>query len=476
MNYKPVIGLEVHVQSKTASKMFCSCPTDYFGAAPNTHTCPVCLGLPGALPVPNKKAIELCIILALALNCKINKETKFDRKNYFYPDLSKGFQISQYDQPIGYDGYLDIELKDGSTKRIRIRRIHQEEDTGKSVHENGKTLLDFNKSGMPLVEIVTEPDFENEEQVNTFAKTLKQIVQYLDVSNADMEKGNMRFELNMSLRPEGQTELPNYKVEVKNIGSISVLEKVVKTETDRQSELLQNGETPKQETRGLVDMTGKTQSQRSKETEADYRYFPEPDIPPIVLSDEYLAELQSKVVELPFAKKARYVELGIAANVAGTIVSDVDLVKAFESIISDVTDKAIIREISNLFIGDYASLQREVIVSKDFNQKDLVVVASQILGRKITKDSGRQALEEAMRTGKSVESIIVDKGMTIVTDKGQLETVIATVMTENAKAIEDFKTGKNPNAVMFLVGQVMKAMKGQADAKEVEAMLREKLS
>lgn len=476
MNYEAVIGLEVHVHPKTKSKMFCDCATDYFGKAPNTHTCPVCLGLPGALPVPNEKAIEQCIKLALALNCKINMETKFDRKNYFYPDLPKGYQISQYDKPIGYDGYIEITTKSGATKKVRITRIHQEEDTGKSVHEGGVTLLDYNKSGMPLMEIVTEPDLSNAEEVNAFAKALKQLVRYLDVSDADMEKGQMRFELNMSIRKVGETGLPNYKVEVKNIGSISVLEKVVQSEMVRQAELLDNGETPVQETRGLVNMTGKTRSQRRKENESDYRYFPEPDIPPLVFEDPYIEQLRAALPELPVVKMKRYTEeYGIARNIAETITFEPENAQLFEQIIIGVTDNAIIKDVANWFTGDFTSLSKNVEISDEFSPAELVEIVKLVSTRKITKDSGKKVLEIAMTTGKNAAEIVKEENMTVVTDTSKITEAINNAIAANEKAVADFRSGKNPNAVMFLVGQVMKEMKGQANAVEVTEMIKKQL-
>src|SRR3989338_4545177 len=352
-NYIPVIGLEIHVELATESVMFCNCSVDWFGKEPNVNTCPVCLGLPGALPVPNKKAIEWCQRIGKALDCSLAEYSKFDRKHYFYPDLPKGYQITQYDVPFCYDGeYEFLSRASGQQKRIRIRRVHMEEDTGKLIHENGDTLIDFNRSGVPLVEIVTEPDFDNSDDVKQFLEELQVIIRYLGVSDADMEKGSMRLEPNISVRKlevgsweleerkkpqtsnhKPQTFLPKYKVEVKNINSFRFVKQAIEYEVERQIGILEKGETPMQETRGFDEKKVATYSQRSKEQAQDYRYFPEPDIPPMEFSSEEIALVATKLPELPGEKVSRYVgKLGLRHQDAYTLTRDKDTASYFEDI------------------------------------------------------------------------------------------------------------------------------------------------
>lgn len=469
--YEPVIGLEIHIQSKTKSKMFCSCDANYFQDGANTHTCPVCLGLPGALPVPNEEAVALCIKLSLALGCEINKSTKFDRKNYFYPDLPKGFQISQYDLPIGINGKLEIETQNGKNE-IGITRVHQEEDTGKSIHSNGETFLDFNKSGVPLVEVVTEPDFKSKEEVTQFAKRLRQIVRYLDISNADMEKGEMRFELNMSLRKVGEKGLPNYKVEVKNIGSISALEKVIESEFERQSEILEGGTLPIQETRGLINMSGVTASQRTKEAEAGYRYFPEPDIPLIQFTDEYIQSIKDGLVELPNEKKNRYIQkYSIDRDIAENIISETTRYIPFENAISEINEENI-SEFSKWYTGDYFALNQDEKSSK-FELKWIEQIIIKLKEGKITRTSAKEILVTSFKNGVEPNVVISENNMEIVSDSNKLEEIVAEVIKNNPKAVSDYKV--NPNVAMFLVGQVMKSMGGKVDVNMVKELVISKL-
>src|SRR3990167_3068029 len=451
MNYVPVIGLETHVELKTESKMFCSCSANYFGKAPNTHTCPVCLGLPGALPVPNKKAIEWTILLGLALNCTINKESKFDRKNYFYPYLPKGYQISQYDKPIASGGWLNLKSQNSNLKttekKIRITRVHLEEDTGKLLHSNKDTLIDFNRSGVPLVEVVTEPDFDNSTDVKRFLEELHTIIRYLDISDADMEKGSMRMEPNISLRKitndelritnkNQKLELPNYKVEVKNINSFNFAKKAIDYELKRQAEILDSGKIPVQETRGYNDKKGITYSQRSKEEAHDYRYFPEPDIPPMEFGNEKLEMINDMLPELPAAKVERYIKkFGIKSSDAVIISRDKIISAYFENVLSKIkSDKA----------GQ--------------------TVANAMVNKKIsTKLSSDEFAKEIEKLSKPKE-----------TNMGMLASSIEKAIESNPKVVADYKSGKT-NAIMFLVGQVMREMKGQADAQTVRAELEKKL-
>ncbi len=425
---KPVIGLEVHVELKTKSKMFCGCSADYFGQKPNTHTCPVCLGLPGALPVPNKTAIEWCVMLGMALNCDIPLFSKFDRKNYFYPDLAKGYQISQYDEPFCLKGNIKLD----SGKTIGITRVHMEEDTGKLIHEtvDGQevTLIDFNRSGVPLVEIVTEPDFDNAKDVKDYLQKLQQIVRYLVISNADMEKGDMRLEPNISLQTSGQTGLPNYKVEVKNINSFKFVEKAIDYEIKRQTEILEKKETPVQETRGWNDAKQKTVSQRVKEEASDYRYFPEPDIPPIRWTQKQLEGFRKQIPELPSLKKKRFIK---------------------EYVISDYDAEILTREIGT---ADFYEEAVGIGKKHDVNPKS---IANYIINRKInTQDALPADLMKA----------IISTSTYVTIDNSKIKKAVEKVLRENPKALNDLKEGKI-QTLQFLIGKTMAEIKEKIDTK-----------
>jgi aspartyl-tRNA(Asn)/glutamyl-tRNA(Gln) amidotransferase subunit B len=435
--YTPIIGLEVHVELKTRSKMFCSCSADYFGKEPNSHTCPLCLGLPGALPVPNKTAIEWCIKISHALNCKINSFSKFDRKNYFYPDLAKGYQISQYDLPFGYEGYINL----SNGKKIGITRVHMEEDTGKLSHQEVRgqkaSLIDFNRSGVPLVEIVTEPDFHNAEDVKEYLQKLHQIVKYLDVSNADMEKGEMRLEPNISLSTDPK-KLPNYKVEVKNINSFRFVEKAVNYEIKRQEEILEEGIRPAQETRGWDENRQKTFSQRSKEEAHDYRYFPEPDIPPIITTKEEISKLKDQVPELPEKKLQRFIkEFSLNEYDSEILTREISLANFFEEAASEGKAQNIKpKEIANFIINK----------KSDFESTTPLSLVKQIAASK----------------------------QTATIDENELQKIIDEVISENAKAVEEYKSGKEP-VLMFLVGQTMKKIGKKVDVNLVKTALQKRI-
>jgi aspartyl-tRNA(Asn)/glutamyl-tRNA(Gln) amidotransferase subunit B len=483
--YIPVIGLEIHVQIKSNSKMFCRCSADYFGKEPNSNVCPVCMGMPGALPVPNKVAFEKAVKLALALECSINQKTKFDRKNYFYPDLPKGYQISQFDQPIGENGYVEIEVE-GDNRRVRVQRVHLEEDTGKSTHDvnslgENKTLLDYNKSGIALLEIVTYPEFESVDEVIAFAKRLRQIVRYVGLSDAEMQKGQMRFELNISVKKVDEKGLPSYKVEVKNIGSISVLEKVLKFEVERQSSILEKGEVIKSQTRGLKDMTGETLFQRTKESADDYRYFPEPDIPPIFIGEDFIHSLKEELPELPAMRKQRYIDIGLEYEQADIFVEDVERGDWFDKLLEkvDLQDKVLIKEYAKWVVGEISGqLEKRSLSIRELPIKvdDLIYIVHLVKQDKISGTIAKQVINIIFENGKnykSAEQIISDRNLIQISDSSEVEGLVNQVIMENPKVVSDLS--KNPNVIKFLVGQVMKLSKGKVNPKVAEDKLRESL-
>lgn len=425
---KPKIGLEVHVELKTKSKMFCGCSADHFAKKSNTQTCPVCLGLPGALPIPNQLAIEWCVMLGMALNCETPLFSKFDRKNYFYPDLPKGYQISQYDQPFCKKGWIEI-----NGKKIGITRVHMEEDTGKLIHKGGSTLIDFNRSGVPLVEIVTEPDFDNAKDVKAYLQKLQQIVRYLGISNGDMEKGQMRLEPNISLTGSKKP----YKVEVKNINSFSFVDKAINYELKRQQELIEKGETPIQETRGWNEKRNTTETQRIKEEAQDYRYFPEPDIPPIRWTREQLSAIESRLPELPDEKFNRFKKNYQLNDYDSEILTrELELANYFEETVK---------------VGEKENLNPKQITNYIINRK---VNISEVLPAKV------------------IENILQSKTIVQIDEK-ELNETIEEVLKSNEKAVSDFKKGKE-QAIMYLVGQVLRKTPG-LDANLVNKKIKSKI-
>jgi aspartyl-tRNA(Asn)/glutamyl-tRNA(Gln) amidotransferase subunit B len=435
-NFTPVIGMEIHVELKTKSKMFCGCKNDpFYAEKPNMYTCPVCLGMPGALPLPNKTAIEWTIMLGLALNCTVNKISKFDRKHYFYPDLPKGYQISQYDQPLCINGVVRVPQGD-----VRIHRVHLEEDTGKLQHTilGGKqvSLIDFNRSGVPLVEIVTEPDIHSGEHAKSFLKTLHQIIRYLEISDANMEKGTMRLEPNISVRKPGQKELPDYKVEVKNINSFNFVKKAIEYEIPRQIKILQTGNNPMQETRGWNEDKGMTFPQRSKEQAQDYRYFPDPDIPPLRFSSNELSVITRKLPELPDAKIARFIQqYELPKHIAEVLVSEKSLAAYFESAVHKAT----------------------TIAPK--------IIANWIVNKNIDASVPIDDVLEQIRLATTIVDV----------SEEEIIKAIENVLGQHPKAVADYMSGKE-SAMMFLFGQTMKALEGKGDKRKIQERLKRMLT
>jgi len=484
------------VELKTKSKMFCNSKNGLGREKePNIHICPVCTGQPGTLPVPNTKAIEFVQLCGLALNCELNLKSKFDRKNYFYPDLPKGYQISQYDQPLCLNGHLDIQVESEKLKverRIGITRIHLEEDTGKLTHPTGAdyTLVDFNRAGVPLMELVTEPDIENGEEARIFCTKLQQICRYLEISDADMEKGNMRCEVNLSLHKEGEEKLSGTKVEVKNINSFKFVEKAVNYEIQRQTELLEKGEKIVQETRGWDSVKNVTVSQRKKESAHDYRYFPEPDIPPMEFTKEYVAELKSKLPELPEAKKKRFIEeYNLSVADVEVLTAEKDLADYFEDVVSELREKITSHEIEaaedkvfKLAVNYIISELRKHLAENDHDIRDLKISAenyAELIGivadGKINSSAAQTVLKEMYHTGGDPSQIIEQKNLLQTNDAGELEAAVDNVLAQNQKSVDDYKSGKD-NALKFLMGQVMKETRGKANPQAVEEILKNKLN
>jgi len=478
MNYKPVIGLEVHIELSTQSKMFCRCSADYFGAKPNTHTCPVCLGLPGAMPKANKLAIEFVQKLGFALKCQPQLSSKFDRKSYFYPDLPKGFQISQFDLPFSQKGHLEIRTGD-QIKKIGITRTHLEEDTGKLSHAtiNGKrvTLIDFNRSGVPLMEVVSEPEMQSATEAKAYSQKLQQIVRYLGISDADMEKGSMRIEPNVSLRKSGDKKLPNYKIELKNINSFRFAERAINYEIERQIQILESGKIPHQETRGWDEKNNRTVSQRSKELSYDYRYFPEPDLPSFNFDQEYFTKLQSQIPELPDQKVKRLLRnYQISEGEAILICQDKNLADFFEETVK--VYKGSPKKIVNWITGELLRRLNETNQSiRDINLlpaqlAELLFMTDQ---NKITNATAKDVFEKMIQNGKSASELISELDLTLISQK-ELEKTTETVIKNNQKAVADFKNGKK-ESLDFLIGQTQRLTKGKANPALVRQLLLDKL-
>ena len=479
MNYEAVIGLEIHSELKTNTKIFCGCATK-FGAEQNTHVCPVCLGLPGVLPVLNRRVVEFAIKAGLALNCTINKYSKFDRKNYYYPDLPKNFQTSQYDLPIAEHGYVDIETENG-TKRIRILRIHMEEDAGKLVH-SGATItdsltsnVDYNRTGVPLIEIVSEPDMSTPEEARAYMEKIKSILEYIDVSNCRMEEGNLRADLNISLRPAGQKMLGT-KAEMKNINSFKAIEDALSYEIERQEEILEDGGHIVQETRTWDPERGVTKSMRSKEEAHDYRYMPEPDLVPIVTTEEEIEAYRQGLPELPDARRERYMEeFGLSAYDAGILTASRSMAEYFEACLADGADA---KGAANWIMGDLAknlNAEGKTIEESPVEAQRLAQMLKLIEKGTISSKIAKKVFAEMWTSSDAPEKIVEDKGLVQITDTKTIEAIVDAVIAANPKPVADYKSG-NKKAVGALVGQVMKQSKGKANPQLVNQLLAEKLS
>jgi len=459
--YEAIIGIEVHCQLKTTSKMFCSCSTAYDGAPPNTHVCPVCLGLPGALPVINRRAVEHVLATGLAIESNVPEATRWDRKNYFYPDLPKGYQISQYDLPLASQGRLTFDTSDGPFT-VDITRAHLEEDTAKLVHGDGVSLVDFNRSGAPLMEVVTEPVIRTAEQARRYAEELQLLLRSIGASDADMERGQMRVEANVSLRLRG-TEPFGTRIEVKNMNSFRAVERAIGYEIERQARALDAGEPVLQETRGWSEERGETYRMRVKETSDDYRYFPEPDLPPLHLDATWLASIRADLPELPGAKRARYRDLlGLSAYDAAVLVADPDASTVFEATMAaDATIPA--KVAANWVTGDFLRLRNASPSGVSIDAEELAAIIVAVDAGTISRANGREVLEAHVSTGEGAAAIIANRGLSQISDAGALGVIVDEVLAANPAAVADYRAGKD-QAVGFLIGQVMKATKGQANA------------
>ena len=477
MKYETVIGLEVHVQIKTKTKIFCSCSTE-FGTRPNENTCPICLGMPGVLPVLNKRFLESSMRACLATHCTIEPMNRFARKNYFYPDLPKGYQISQFELPLGTNGYININV-DGTKKRIGLTRIHMEEDAGKLIHgENlgspGKSYVDFNRTGVPLCEVVSEPDLRSSEEARAYLIELKSILEYTGVSDCNMEEGSLRCDANVSIRPVGQKEFGT-RTELKNLNSFKFIQKAIEYEVDRQTKILDQGDTVKQETRLYDSDRGETFPMRSKEEAHDYRYFPDPDLVPIMIDETWVEKLRQTIPELPEQKRERFVKsYGIPEYDTGVLTSSAPLADYFEKCTALFPHP---KTISNWMMGD---LLRELkkdgrdIVDCPVSPSALVDLLKLIQSGTISGNIAKGVFEEMYRTQKSAGSIVEEKGLKQITDSSAIEKIVAEVIQANPGQVEEFKGGKE-KVLGFLVGQVMKASKGKANPGMVNKLLKEKM-
>ncbi|MBN1499533.1 MAG: Asp-tRNA(Asn)/Glu-tRNA(Gln) amidotransferase subunit GatB [Spirochaetes bacterium] len=475
MKFDVVIGLEVHAQVNTKTKIFCGCSTE-FGADANTQTCPVCLGLPGVLPVLNEKVLEKSVLAGLAMNCDINRYSKFDRKNYFYPDLPKAYQISQFDKPICIGGYIRVGNGENE-KKIRLNRIHMEEDAGKSIHSDdpavAKSFVDFNRTGVPLMEIVSEPDMSSASEVYEYLTNLKQTLKYINVSDCNMEEGSLRCDVNISLKPEGSEKLGD-KVEIKNMNSFKAVKAAIEYEISRQTEMLEDGEKIVQETRLWNPDKNRTYSMRSKEEAHDYRYFPDPDLPPVICSEEYISNLRNSLPELPEAKKNRFTaEYGLSDYDAGVLTSVRQLAGYFEEVIKlGINPKKCSNWITSELLGKIEDAEK--IDSFSVRPASLAKLLKLIDDDTISGKIAKTVFAEMIETSQEADDIVEKKGLRQVTDTAEIEKIIDDIIAANPQPAEDFKNG-NDKAIGFLVGQAMKLSQGKANPQIVNRIITDKL-
>ncbi len=478
MEFEAVIGLEVHAQLLTKTKIFCSCKNE-FGAPPNTNVCPVCLGMPGSLPVLNKKAVEYAVKAALALNCKINTYSLFARKHYFYPDLPKAYQITQYELPFAENGWVEIEKSDGTRKRIRIKRIHMEEDAGKTVHGEGldpNSYVDLNRAGTPLIEIVSEPDISTPEEARLYMQKLRDILVWIGVNDGNLEEGSLRCDANVSIRPKGSNELGT-RTEIKNVNSFRFIQKALEYEIKRQIEVVRSGGKVVQETRLFDSTKGITKTMRTKEEAEDYRYFPEPDLPPLIIDSEWLESIKESLPELPDQVKERFISnYSLTPYDASILVRDRNLAEFFERAASSYGGEA--KKVANLIISDLlGALNEEKLtistspVKPEYVSKLLTLVDKGVISLRVAKE---EVIPEMVRSGKEPEVIVKEKGLVQISDEGALKEVIRKVLSQNEKAVRQYKEGnekQKQKAVKYLIGQVMKETRGKANPKLLNELI-----
>jgi len=478
MKYEPVIGLEVHAQIHTASKMFCSCPVaeDTGNLPPNSYVCPVCTAMPGVLPVINRRAVEIAMVTGLALHCAVSPLTRFARKSYFYPDLPKGYQISQYPPvfaPLAVNGYLDVESEAGP-RRIRINRAHLEEDTGKLAHVDGASLVDFNRAGVPLLEIVSEPDLRSVEQVRDYATKLHSILVYLGVSSGDMEKGVMRFEANVSVRPAG-SDLLNPRHEIKNLNSFRALARSVAYEIEEQIRTLEGGGTVTQQTMGWDEARGVTVPQRGKEYADDYRYFPEPDLPLLEISREWVEELRANLPELPEARRSRFVgDYGLSDYDAGVLVAGKAIADYYEATVAAAAGRADPKAVANWVTGELFRLMKEAgraIEAVPVSPQALADLIGLVEEGTINLNTGKEVLAEMAASGRSARRIVEERGLAQISDTAALEAIVAQIVEQHPTQVNQYLEGKE-QLLGWLMGQVMKATRGKANPQAVQELLQ----